>query len=459
MKHIYLYLLINLISQFGIKFHGVQNLIAQSIEISEGTSGIQNTHTKHSTEFLESRTDKAKEFWEKNWIITVAIECHEDFCDTRFHKSLIGQINEVLLSEEGTWAIQLNDLFEKTKLNGPEQAVLFHTLKKIPNFYELPYEVVLAVWEQLRRVWHTKEVPEKDKDLWRYHATLALDTYDQQMIAQIRSLKPGKGWWGLIESRINFYREFIDFVVAQREMGLHGFRLAGNWSPEDQKALFVFWISNRVLYSRMERSPNLQLVLETQMIQTRLIQAVQDHPDHLFPVQEVDQDGWNNKAQSILISQSQTILDYINSIESSDLYEYDINIESKQSDLSAIRFTSTQKTVKPYGLEVDPVWKAQDQMKIIKFWSTYVQVFLKMRNLGETGSLEIVIGNLVKRNYMETASIMKEFLSYIEDGVHPLQTNPILARFLEYFSAKTQSPEQNKEALEGLRLFRIEHEF
>lgn len=436
MRHIYLYLLIHLISKLGINFHEVQGMILKteeegaahipsissqffdedskelidlSTKISQGGKGI--TQQENLKELQVYRSKAAKEFWDK-----IKIQCHADFSEKDLYKSLIREINEILISEEETWAERLATLFEKTKKNGPQQIVLFQVLKQLPDTYCLPYKAVFAVWKELQEMWYNPQAPETGNPLWREQATLALDTYGEPMIAQIRSLSP--------EAEKNF----VDFVTKQGQMGVGALHLTDNWCQEDQKLLFSFWIANRQLYSRLKRLPGLQHVLETQIVQTQLIQVVQNFPDELYSVKDT-LEKW---ARLTLISQSKIVLDYIKKMRGSNFY--------------ASSFYSAQHLVQPYGLKMDiRQFSPQDQLNIIEFWSSHVHVFLKMKKLGETGSLEKVIADMVERNYLETSGIMKQFLIDV-DGEDGAQKDPILTRFLKYFAGKTlkQEPVQTQ---------------
>ncbi|EGG01392.1 uncharacterized protein MELLADRAFT_67042 [Melampsora larici-populina 98AG31] len=224
--------------------------------------------------------------------------------------------------------------------------------------------------------------------------------------------------------------------AKKNRVGSNGVRLRGNWSLTYQEYIISFWITHKNIYTQIKFDPTLQLVLESQIVQTKLIEKVHRFPQSFAPVENVFM-SW---VQLTLISQSEVILNYIKSIE---------------DPFTSHTFMSTQFQIQPYGLKIDPPEISWDEIKIIQFWSTYMCVFLKMQKLGETPSLERSIGKLVKFNYKETSNIMRKFLIHI-DEYSINQKVPVLAQFLQYFSELTEHKAQCEFALGVLSEFHKE---
>ncbi|EGG08092.1 uncharacterized protein MELLADRAFT_105317 [Melampsora larici-populina 98AG31] len=119
-------------------------------------------------------------------------------------------------------------------------------------------------------------------------------------------------------------------------------------------------------------------------------------------------------------------------------------------------FVIEVKILKPYGLKVDYDPNLQNQMKVYHFWSKYVHVFLKMKRLGETVSLQKAINHLVKTKFEETSLLMKLFL--VKTDGHSFPPNrPVLYQFLKFFSLNNKSKNENEYALRALLGFENEH--
>ncbi|KAH9812623.1 hypothetical protein DFH28DRAFT_979064 [Melampsora americana] len=443
MKLISLYTLIHLLSQSGSHLFGVDGMTVGTIKreapftasssrqvvqqhnhrvgprteisrisIKEATAG--NKYPKASN---KSRIEVAQNFW-----TTFHMDSHEGFCGQHYNRYFAGDINEVLHSDYKDWPEKLIKIFKDTEDDLPTQIVFFQVLRHLTKSYKIPFITVQMIWRQLQTVLG------KEDDLsdlfhdWQNEARITLRAYGLKMIEHIGSLTTEK--------------ELVDFVNTQREMGPDGLCLAGDWSPGDQKALFEFWVSNHIHYPMFKRNTKLQLWVEAQIVQTRLIQELRRVPLDLIS----EPTSGMKLAQSKLAIYSDIILHCHKSLEDDDY----------------MPFFRSQVNINPYGLEIDRSLSPEDNMDILQFWSRHVHVFLRMNKLGETPSLASAIGTLVKKNSGETSRIMKHFLQ--EDTNNSIQKGPVLARFLGYFANNTRSSKNKQIARKALKSYQYDHQ-
>lgn len=341
------------------------------------------------------------------------------------YKTLLHDMNDFLLSGKETWQDNLVGLFEETRGNEVKQVLLFWFLGNLINFYKVPivttqviqeYLAILSIpvdhWEEVHNPerwhkldlynWWTGRSPGRFSRVvsiyWDDHLERTRNAYAAKMVTQIQSLEPE--------------RDLPEFVDMQKGFPLTGVVLAGDWSAQDQKDLLSFWMSKRILYSKVFNDPALKKVLEAQFIQTeiikRLLKSRKDNPtDKTVPMDE---------QETALKLYSKTILEYIQAIDS-------------QKTLKA--FFSTQSYINPYGMVLPLDAVGQDRIKIIYFWTKYVVVFTKMLKFSETPNLQITIGDLVKKDFRRMSAIMDDFL-HLFDGYVFDKEYPVLDQYLDH---------------------------
>ncbi|KAH9812718.1 hypothetical protein DFH28DRAFT_1084133 [Melampsora americana] len=259
-----------------------------------------------------------------------------------------------------------------------------------------------------------------DSECWDYELNLTKKIYNEILEQKVLLLEPGL--------------EISDFLTKQKALGHDGLRLRGDWCPAYQKIIIMFWVTHRKLYSGIIGDHSLQHILETEIVQTHLIETVQKIPHNIGKLQGV----YMNWAYSTIKSQSEFILNYIKSIDNQFNSHY---------------FMMKQFKLMPYGLKLARPRIFSNDIKIFQFWSSYVDVFLKMEKLGETPSLETAIGLLVKQEFEETSKIMEKFLIYV-DGMEFSPENPVLAQFLYYLAENTSHNEQKELSIGALTEFK-----
>ncbi|KAH9810260.1 hypothetical protein DFH28DRAFT_505133 [Melampsora americana] len=95
----------------------------------------------------------------------------------------------------------------------------------------------------------------------------------------------------------------------------------------------------------------------------------------------------------------------------------------------------------PYRLEIREDLAPSDQMKVIKFWSSYVDFFLLMYKIEHTKSLQRAIEDLVVDSFEETCIMMRKFLDQIK-GTGSIRDEPVFLQFLEFYYNNTPADEQ-----------------
>ncbi|KAH9809698.1 hypothetical protein DFH28DRAFT_988307 [Melampsora americana] len=208
--------------------------------------------------------------------------------------------------------------------------------------------------------------------------------------------------------------------------------LRGPWSQYDQKDLFCFWISHSQFYSKIYNDPILQNVLENQILQTKLIYRFQEAHKAGDQPFEIDD------SVMILRSHSQAILHYIEFIHSFETLKV---------------FLSTQSYINPYGMVLPPKIEDLEKIKIIIFWTRYVDIFLKMNSFGETPSLQIAIGNLVKEDFQKMSEIMNEFILESHQTEFS-ERSPVLDQYLQ-FAGDIEGDYKIESALRASKRFRM----
>ncbi|KAH9812720.1 hypothetical protein DFH28DRAFT_1030892 [Melampsora americana] len=380
-----------------------------------------------------SLADKTRVFWE---------EYEEYFHEKRLNPALIKSLNNLLLSNPHLWDLKVQRLFQQAMGNGFEQIVIFRFLRKLVDFHEATLYTLQAVYNEILDVASSQVWERIYFEDWNDELELTQKVYEKQLEHKIMSLEPGvfKILYELIITLepLNPSRELTEFLANQEVLAHLGMRLQGNWPPVYQKFILLFFVTHRDLYLGVNRNPRLQHVLEAEIVQTQLIETVQKFPQNGGKLEDV----YMNWASSEIKTQSDIIVTYIKSINTFRA-SYD--------------FMITQFDLKPYGLKVTPSTLISNEIIIIQFWSSYVQVFLKTKSLGETPSLQAAIGVLVKNNFKETSEIMKQFLIDIDgQDFTQDQHDPVLAQFLQYFSQKTIYTNQHELAVEALREFKKE---
>ncbi|EGF97793.1 uncharacterized protein MELLADRAFT_69769 [Melampsora larici-populina 98AG31] len=350
------------------------------------------------------------------------------FKEVKVHKKggmILPNLNHLLTSESFHWAEKVLNLFKEVKVNKrggmediPEKLKLLHILNKLIRYCQVPLKAVQVVWFQLQRFECSGGSP-SSKNFpfsWPVIFKNTLGLYEDKLISQIRSMDPRK--------------DYVEFESMKSTFEDYGLQLTEDWLEEDQKKLFILWTSKFQLYSKIKDKPLLQEMIETQVIQTSLIEDVQT----LSSSAGSYHDGPKGMAESCLKNHSRVLMDYMKCPEYSE---------------TSYLFISLVNQFKPYGLEIDPWSNTEDGTKILSFWATYINVFLKMKSLGETHSLQLVIDELVKEDIKETSLIMESFL--LDQGEKEFNQNePVLFEFLKYFSERSKSQSRQNLALKAL---------
>ncbi|KAH9818367.1 hypothetical protein DFH28DRAFT_1123500 [Melampsora americana] len=241
---------------------------------------------------------------------------------------------------------------------------------------------------------------------------IGLKSYKEKMIEHIESL--------------NNEEDLSNFKSLQKSIGLYGMSIAGDWAPADQKALFIAWTSNAHLYSDIKFDTDLHKVVETQFVLQNHIESI-----HMMRHSKIGKD-YGDWTQAKLRPHLDMILNYIESLED-DWYIEGIGLLDFK-----LRFYQYEMRIKPYGLELDPCPNSTEAINIIRFWTRHLYVFSKMKRFGETVELQKAVDVLVKRDFEETSSLMRDFLGKI-DGTAFTNDRPVLYGFLKYYNFRTKS--------------------
>ncbi|KAH9812725.1 hypothetical protein DFH28DRAFT_977719 [Melampsora americana] len=336
-------------------------------------------------------------------------------------RPLIESMNHMLLSDKDKWHKQLKNIFEESEGNEWQQVLLFRILRKLPEFYEVPLEITQVIAQQLIEIWSPKRKnPGFLGDLWMHEFYLTQEIYDSKLATQINSLDAGE--------------ELTRFIANEREQGLFGLRVRGDWDLIYQKDILSFWASHRSLYFKLSSAPVLQYIVEIQIIQTNTIQRFFKFQDDLENAEKVT--NWVH--QPIFESYREILVNFIKSIK---------------DPWTAMDIMRVQCEIRPYNLKLgtpdQTVGSTQTDSVLVNLCS----IFFKMKKLGETPDLQVAIDTLVKRHFIETSEIMEQFLIKVDDHHSFTEENPVLAQFLQYFSEKTQFDLQRKYAIEAISKF------
>ncbi|KAH9821114.1 hypothetical protein DFH28DRAFT_579802 [Melampsora americana] len=290
------------------------------------------------------------------------------------------QSHSVMAKEAGLKVI--HQFLKLDNIPGDALQVLHHWLLQRCDL-SLPAELV-----------HTGQLRE---DLLR-----ALEILNAKYIEYIRNLGDGK--------------PLKDFVKMQREL-FNGIVLTGDWTSQNQKELYEFWISDiNGFYYKIQNHRRLQNALETQVLQTKLIEV-----KHIGKYTHQLGHSVLNWTRSELIKGSKTVVNYIKSLE----------FDREISD-----FIEIQKYIRPYGLNIDKDREMAQILKVIQFWATHVQIFLLINKLEDTKSLQTVIEDFVVKDFDEVSMIMGNFLKTLHTCT---AEDTALAQFLKFYSITTQS--------------------
>ncbi|EGG07662.1 uncharacterized protein MELLADRAFT_62467 [Melampsora larici-populina 98AG31] len=275
-------------------------------------------------------------------------------------------------------------------------------IHQILTLKEIPFDVLQVLHPWLLRMYdlatHSWQF---DSDQTRHGILAAIKISGGKYIEHIRNLGDGE--------------PLMNFVNMQRNLERYGMVLSGDWSSQNQRELYEFWISeypneDRMgLYYKVKHKPHLQLVLETQVVQTRLI----EHVKHI--------DKYAHLVGRLVLAQFRDISEFI----------------------------KTQEHIHPYGLEIQHRTEI-NQMKVIQFWSTYVDIFLLMHNIEDTKALQTVIEDFVVEDFDEVCIIMRNFINTVPTCT---AASPALAQFLKFYSEATQYSVNMEVAQEALDLF------
>ncbi|KAH9812728.1 hypothetical protein DFH28DRAFT_977731 [Melampsora americana] len=146
-----------------------------------------------------------------------------------------------------------------------------------------------------------------------------------------------------------------------------------------------------------------------------MIQRFQEFPNGFQKVEHT----FKNWVFLTLKSLSKVVVDFIES-------------EVMKDPWNSYFFIKAQYLLSPYGISIDPAGLWEEELKIVKFWSNNIEVFLKMKKIGETPSLQSDINELVKKDLMSIEKRMVEFLGQNLDTCFT-EESPVLFKFFEYF--------------------------
>lgn len=444
MKQTYLYVSIHLIIQAGIpsgihainpracwkpyfKFLNVQKEKAtpswNEVNLEPRVSALERPFMEeHPATIQAYKSNEFDLFWNQSRNL---------HCLKNSYPLLYRQMNALLISEKDTWAKDVEIIFLKiasreTNTNHiSELIILFKVLIDIINFFKVPLNAVQEIWGQLHTL-HKKIISLShtiSRQVCLVNLDITLRTYAARLISQL----------GLLEIE----KDYDVFCCLKRRFEFHGVKLAGEWSVETERDLFILWMKKYDTYFSISDNFFLQQVIETQFVQRELIEAIQKVPNpqlHLV----TDFMDW---VQATLDSHSQLIVRYIKSLKNESDYH---------------KFLKIQSDMTPYGFDVKiDCGETKQKIQVIQFWVTYVLVFSRMNNPGEPDSLRIVVEELVRMNFQETSMIMKEFLIKAKNCIFT-QDEPVLAHFLKYLSRRSKSQDLRNHARFNFNKFSLQ---
>ncbi|EGG09379.1 uncharacterized protein MELLADRAFT_61038 [Melampsora larici-populina 98AG31] len=367
-------------------------------------------------ELLKSPSETISMFWEKN---NGAILYKERY------PMLISHIQKLLVSNPKTWAKRMLIIFEEIEakrdtIDPCKQITLFQILIQMIKIYKLPINFMLVVWAESVKISEVvnifgDNIPQsslwEDKSLWNNELAKTEACYRDEIIKLTKKLSPG--------------RELLEFVAMQENHAPYGIKLTDDWTPEEQKDLFEFWMTKRILPFWITLDPRLKNILETQFVQTSLIKVLQNFPDCHLKIGC----GFKHWAETQLRDQSKTVLQYINSLDGGFNCGH------------SYMFDLVQELYPPYGLKLNQAITSTQRIEIVKFWATHIVIFTRMKSFGETEDLNEAINLLVINNFDETSEIMKTFLE--NENAFDENTS-ILAQFLASFINITKDKAQEE---------------
>ncbi|KAH9819471.1 hypothetical protein DFH28DRAFT_956140 [Melampsora americana] len=425
MKKIFWTILVNFISSQKQlhalnpnRLHSLDWVMDESISSSISNSDPVKEEINIPKSFLEDTPVPPSEwmevFWETNFDVT---NCKA------LYPELLEEIRNLMKSDKETWAQRIIEIFDKlekeeSKRNVFEHIVLFESLIQLLEMAQIPIEAMLVVWARVLDL----EVVAQDfngfdhLEFWVKHAQKIKFLFGQKIIERIKTLETGK--------------ELNRFSIIHRGLGNQAIEMTGDWSPESQKELFALWTDDKTRSCEgITKDKKLQNVLETQIVQTFLIKAIHAHPS-------VDDDAgriYTHWTVATLKEQSNTVVTYINSL----------------NHLTTKPFILAQRFLQPYQMRIDPPMSYTHCLNIVKFWATYVELFVMMKDLEETKPLKDAINTLVADNVQEANKRMNEFLKTIDIPGFNLG-KPILAQFLEFCVKNTEIWEQRQISKDAL---------
>ncbi|KAH9823293.1 hypothetical protein DFH28DRAFT_946716 [Melampsora americana] len=380
---------------------------------------------KPSTEWTKSQLNEIKAFWRKgNEHMKYRWDTY-----TLQYPEVVQEMNGILFSSKANWDSNIIKLINEFNEDGPcrnpykKQAIL-ESLFQFLLLKDIPLKVLQVTHFGLFKIMETG----RDSIKVYYH-----DLWD--WVKKTFTLNKGR----YFESFKDFSarKDYLELTALQKTLGEYGIRIVGDWYPEDQKKIFEFWIFEKLaLYFQIKEKPNLQLVLETQFVQTRLIGVVKTINSIGLGVPDIVMD-W---AYSCLRNHSGIVVNYIKSLrEESDITE----------------FISIQKYIIPYRLHIPEDMKPTDQLKCIEFWSSHVDIFLIIKRIEKTKGLQRAVEDLVIKDFNEICIMMRKFLDQPEIIFSTKTvTQPALLKFLEFYSDATQSDQNSQFAEKAIAKFR-----
>ncbi|EGG09585.1 uncharacterized protein MELLADRAFT_61101 [Melampsora larici-populina 98AG31] len=274
---------------------------------------------------------------------------HQNIYEPVNFRKLVKQTNELIISDKRFWEGKMKNMLSRIKLQGPwsssfEQIALLQILSQFLTLEEVPFKVLQVIQIKLIEMLEKGNPPPSMADeRWQAELKKTMNINGVRYLEYVKKLS-GK--------------DLHDFLTMQKGLGKYGICLAGNWSPEDQKALFQFWLSDSVrFYSMIRHKPQLQFVLETQFVQTKFIEAVKSLDTAISADDLPGTLIFKSWAQLTLQTYSNTVVDYIQSLK-----------EDKAID----DFISMQHSIRPYGLQISQNTTKMDQIKVIHFWARHI---------------------------------------------------------------------------------------
>ncbi|EGG10483.1 uncharacterized protein MELLADRAFT_60212 [Melampsora larici-populina 98AG31] len=320
---------------------------------------------------------------------------------------------EVLLSNPEEWSDRMIYFCETLELEGPrrdinKQIVIFQVLNLIGEEFDLDIKAVQAILSQLTKM---------DSDLWMNDLKIAIKSYTWKMKDYIK--------------RLSEDREILEFSSMEKNLGKNGLKLSGDWSPGNQKQIFLLWTSCMNLYTQADSER--KRVIETQVVYINQLQEASKFPGNKLYI-GMEYMHWAHRK---LKEYKETMIDYIKSLK----------VEGQVNE-----YASFQSNLKRYGINILNHWGEKEKMKLLIFWSNYMPMYLELSKDMNMFQFQLMMEELITQNFEETSLIMNQFLDQLE-GSNQFKGSSSFFPFIKYFSENTGSPKFKLKSIDILNVF------